>query len=39
MKTSEIRKEVGENNYETRRNKIIIEFNLKEKRRRIIEIE
>ena len=39
MKKSEIRKEVEESNYETRRKKRMIVFNLKEKRRRMIEIE
>ena len=34
MKKSEIRKEVEESNYETRRKKRMIVFNLKEKRRR-----
>ena len=39
MKNSAIRKEVEESNYETRRKKRMIVFNLKEKRRRMIEIE
>ena len=39
MKKSEIRKEVEERNYETRRKKRMIVFNLKEKRRRMTEIE
>ena len=38
MKKSEIRKKVEESNYETRRKKRIIVFNLKEKRRIMIEI-
>ena len=38
MKKSEIRKEVEESNYETRRKKRMILFNLKEKGRRMIEI-